>query len=132
MHFNIITSLALITGLVAATPTLLEKREDRPVWTVKAFTDDLCNKETGSWSDDQEVCQNLDNFSVDILSLNAEVEGTILNDRCSWAVMGYRETDCKGTKPEDRRLATGICRNYGGSERVHIKSYSVYKTGPCP
>ncbi|KAH6992002.1 hypothetical protein EDB82DRAFT_523113 [Fusarium venenatum] len=140
MQFNIIASLVLVIGLVAATPTpehSLEKREDRPVWRVRAFTDDLCNEdnETGTWSHDQEKCENLDNFSVDVLGITGEVDGTILGAACSWQIMAHRELDCEGALPEDRPVSTGICRNVGSSfgsvERNPIKSFSVAKFGPC-
>ncbi|KAH7241524.1 hypothetical protein BKA59DRAFT_513045 [Fusarium tricinctum] len=142
MHFNVTTSLAImisLAGITTAVPTSaqyshLEKRKERPNISVKVYTDDYCTDETGSYGDNKPWCENLDNFAVDVLSINAEVDGDILNgSNCGWTVFAYPELDCKGDGPEAwNRLLEGSCRKDElGIPRKPIKSFAVYEFGPC-
>ncbi|SPJ72956.1 uncharacterized protein FTOL_02685 [Fusarium torulosum] len=141
MHFNVTTSLAIIISIACIAtgiPTSdqsshLEKRKERPNINVKVYTDDYCNDETGSYGFDKPDCENLDNFAVDVLSINAKVDGAILNDNnCGWEVYAFPALDCEGDGPEGwNRLLEGSCRHDAGIPRKPIKSFAIYEYGPC-
>jgi hypothetical protein len=139
MHLNIVTSLTLtasLAGHVLAMPASnqfpnIQKRAERPNWAVRVYPDDTCYEYTGIYRHNAEKCENLDNFSVDILSINGEVEGAVLNDNnCGWALYAYPELNCKGGGEMWNHLSEGECGK-GGIAQVPIKSFGIYHFGPC-
>ncbi|KAM0390703.1 hypothetical protein ACHAPZ_011595 [Fusarium culmorum] len=139
MYLNIITSLVLLGSIATAAPTSdqslnLQKRATRPDVAVEIFTDQYCEDSTGTFIDNKPKCINLDNFSVDILAINAEVDGTILGDRCSWEVWAYPNLDCDSddnSSGAGKLSPYGTCRHLTGLPTKPIKSVGVYEFGPC-
>jgi hypothetical protein len=137
MHFNVITSLALLTGLVAASPTPdqspnLQARETRPDYRVRYYKDEYCEHTTGSASDNQPSgCENLDFLSVDVKSIEAMVDGGITNSHCTWTLFVWTDYDCKGS---GYRLMPSQCFKISNTnDNKPIKSYRMGPSAdPCP
>ena len=140
MHFNFITSLTLITSLTGnalAMPASnqspnIQKRAEYPDYYIKYYTDSICDKSTGSYSHNKPTCQNLDNFAVDILSINGEVDGGILDAKnCGWRLYAYPEYDCEGGGEWWNRVTRTSCGKHP-SKKTPIKSFGViHNSGPC-
>lgn len=141
MHFSIAT-VALIASLagnlaIAApvsddAPALVPRADKRPNYSVEVFTDKFCDDSTGVYGDNVEKCVNLDEYSVDIMSLTAEVKDSILETRCSWSVVAYPSLDCEDPSPDGWSLVReGQCHKHYDLAKKPIKSFGVWKFGPC-
>ena len=139
MHFNFITSLTLIASLTSnalAMPASnqspnIQKRAEWPDYRVRFYTDAYCDKTTGSYSHNIETCQNLDDFAVDILSIDGKNnDGSNFGSNCVWGLYVFPEYDCEGGGEWWNTVQAGKC----GSDSVKntpIKSWGIYKRSPC-
>lgn len=139
MHFNLITSLALVTSLTGNALALpasdqspnLQARGTWRNWTVRIYTDDTCYKSSGSITDNKEHCENLDDFAPDILSIKGEaVGGGFEASNCGWRLFAYPKLNCKGGGEHWNRVQGTMCA-HDRLKKTPIKSFAVYHGTPC-
>jgi hypothetical protein len=139
MHFNFITSLALVTSLTSnalAMPASdqspnIQARATWRNWRVRLYTDDSCYKTSGSVSDNKETCHNLNDFSPAIYSIKGEAAGGSLGaSNCGWRLFAFPKYNCEGGGEQWNRVQGTMCA-HDRVKKTPIKSFGMYHGSPC-